>query len=125
VLHPEAEAWFAQSLPAFLASYNVTALMAMPSMENAGKANPWLARLAHSVEATPGGTEQTVFELQTVDWRTNQAIPTSRVAKQMRVLQDVGILHLGYYPDDFAKGNPDIDRLSPVFSAATYATPQH
>jgi len=23
------------------------------------------------------------------------------------------------------EGNPDIDRLSPVFSAATYATPQH
>jgi poly-beta-1,6-N-acetyl-D-glucosamine N-deacetylase len=125
VLHPEAEAWFAQSLPAFLASYNVTALMAMPSMENAAKADPWLTQLARAVEATPGGTEQTIFELQTVDWRTNQAIPTSRVAKQMRELQDVGILHLGYYPDDFAKDNPDIDRLSPSFSAATFAPQQH
>ena len=123
-LHPEAETWFAQSLPEFLGSYNVTALMAMPSMENAAKEKPWLKRLVRAVEAAPHGTEQTVFELQTVDWRTNQAIPTSRLAKQMRELQDVGILHLGYYPDDFAKGNPDIERLSPAFSVAAHATQQ-
>jgi len=120
VLHPEAEAWFAQSLPAFLDSYNITALMAMPAMENVARGDPWLARLARTVEATPGGTEQTVFELQTVDWRTNQPIPTSRVAKQARELQDAGILHLGYYPDDFAKDNPNIDQLTPAFSAATF-----
>jgi len=125
VLHPESEAWFAQSLPAFLASYNVTALMAMPAMENIEKGDPWLSRLARTVEATPHGTERTIFELQTVDWRTNRAIPTSRVAKQARELQDAGILHLGYYPDDFANNNPNIDRLSPSFSAATFPNQQH
>jgi biofilm PGA synthesis lipoprotein PgaB len=122
VLHPEAEAWFAQSLPAFLASYNVTALMAMPSLDDVTKANPWLSRLAHVVEAEPCGAEQTLFELQTVDWRTNQVVPTKRVAKQMRELENSGILHLGYYPDDFAKNNPNLDRLRPAFSAATYPT---
>jgi biofilm PGA synthesis lipoprotein PgaB len=121
VLHPEAETWFAQSLPAFLGSYNLTALMAMPSMENVSKERPWLKHLARVVEATPHGTERTLFELQTLDWRTNRAIPTSLLAKQMRELQDAGILHLGYYPDDFAKGNPDIDQLSSVFSSEIYA----
>jgi biofilm PGA synthesis lipoprotein PgaB len=124
VLNPGAEKWFAQSLPAFLASYNVTALMAMPSMENAPSGDRWLTHLVRDVKATPNGAEQTVFELQTVDWRTRQAIPTSRVAKQMRLLQDEGILHLAYYPEDFAKGNPDIGILFPVFSAATYPSQQ-
>ncbi len=124
VLDPKAETWFAQSLPAFLASYNVTALMAMPQMENAPSGEKWLMRLVREVEATPEGAEQTVFELQTVDWRKNQAIPTSLLAKQMHLLQDEGILHLAYYPDDFAKGNPDVNRLFPVFSAATYPTQQ-
>lgn len=124
VLNPNAEAWFAQSLPAFLASYNVTAIMAMPSMEKAVQGDRWLTRLARTVEANPKGAEQTVFELQTVDWRTRQAIPTSHLAKQMLLLQDEGILHLAYYPDDFAKDNPDIGILFPVFSAATYPAQQ-
>jgi biofilm PGA synthesis lipoprotein PgaB len=119
VLDPHAEKWFAQSLAAFLSSYNVTALMAMPKMENATKENQWMSRLTRAVEAMPNGAERTIFELQTVDWRTNQAVPTSQLVKQMRELQDAGIMHLAYYPDDFAKGNPDIDRISPTFSSAT------
>jgi len=121
VLDPRAESWFAQSLPAFLASYNVTALMAMPGLENAPQGNRWLTRVAHKVEAAPNGAMKTVFELQTVDWRTKHAIPTTQLANQMRMLQGEGVLHLAYYPDDFLKGNPAIDQLIPAFSAATYS----
>jgi len=123
VLHPDAENWFAQSLPAFLSSYNTVALMAMPELENAKKPDDWLNRLYRRVAAQQNGIRDTVFEMQTVDWRTKQPIAADQFAKQMRMLQDKGALNLGYYPDDFEKNNPKLNRLIPVFSAAAYPAP--
>ena len=45
VLAPETGEWFAQSLPAFLAAYDYTAVMAMPLMEGAAKPDAWLDSL--------------------------------------------------------------------------------
>ena len=73
VLHPQSESWYAQSLPAFLAAYNEVALMAMPALENSNAPNPWWRKLAERVGSVPGGFNRTVFELQTVDWRTTTA----------------------------------------------------
>jgi biofilm PGA synthesis lipoprotein PgaB len=125
VLHPAAEAWYAQSLPAFLSSYDWVALMAMPEMENAKKPNPWLTSLERHVASVPGGIQKTIFELQAVDWRTREPIDTGVLAQQMRTLLDEGALHLAYYPDDPAKGQPDIHRLMPAFSTAVYPAPQN
>jgi hypothetical protein len=36
------------------------------------------------------------------------------------LLQLGGALHMAYYPDDFAKSNPDIGKLIPAFSASNY-----
>lgn len=124
VLHPEAESWYAQSLPAFLSSYNIVALMAMPELENARKPNSWLAHLVRVVAAEPGGTQKTVFELQSVDWRTKEPVAAPTFEKQMRLVQDNGALHLAYYPDDFENNNPPLKRLIPVFSASSYPAPQ-
>jgi len=123
VLNPEAETWYAQSLPAFLSSYNTVALMAMPELENAKKPDAWLNRLYRQVAAQPNGTRDTVFELQSVDWRTRKPIPTVLFDKEMLMLQDKGALNLGYYPDDFEKNNPKLNRLIPVFSGAAYPAP--
>jgi biofilm PGA synthesis lipoprotein PgaB len=125
VLHPQSERWYAQSLPAFLSAYNEVALMAMPRLENvavrnAEVGNAWLAKLAHRVGAVPSGFNRTVFELQTVDWRTGQPITTAELAGQMQMLQSKGVLHLAYYPDDFHKNHPDIAILFPAFSASDY-----
>lgn len=125
VLHPAAETWYAQSLPAFLSSYDAVALMAMPAMENAKKSKPWLTTLERRVASVPGGTQKTVFELQARDWRTGQPIDTGVLAQQMRGLLDAGALHLAYYPDDPTKDQPDIQRLIPAFSSAVYPAPQH
>lgn len=73
VLNPAAEEWFAQSLPAFLAAYDRTAIMAMPYMEQAPDAERFLRDLFARVAATPGGIARTVFELQAVDWRRKPA----------------------------------------------------
>lgn len=120
VIHPAAEAWYAQSLPAFLSNYDMVALMAMPELENARRPESWLRSLVSKVAAVPGGEQKTVFELQSVDWRTKRAIDAKKFIKQMRLLQKKGALHLAYYPDDFAKNVPSIDRLIPVFSASPY-----
>jgi biofilm PGA synthesis lipoprotein PgaB len=124
VLHPRSESWYAQSLPAFLSAYNEVALMAMPAMENSNAPNSWLRELVHEVESVPGGLNRTVFELQTVDWRTRKPIAASKLARQMQLLQSKGVLHLAYYPDDFEKNNPDIGKLIPAFSASDYPAMQ-
>lgn len=120
VLHPDAESWFAQSLPAFLSNYNMVAVMAMPELEQARRSRRWLENLVRTVASVPGGTQKTVFELQAVNWRTNEPVPANRFTEQMRMVQDKGALHLAYYPDDFKKNNPPIERLIPVFSASPY-----
>jgi biofilm PGA synthesis lipoprotein PgaB len=120
VLRPESETWSAQSFPAFLATYDEVALMAMPYLENAGNPNKWLRDLERKAAAVPGGLNKTVFELQTTDWRTKSQIPTRTLAAQMRLLQSKGSLHLAYYPDDFVKNNPAVKELIPVFSASSF-----
>jgi biofilm PGA synthesis lipoprotein PgaB len=124
VLHPRSESWYAQSLPAFLSAYNEVALMAMPALENSKAPDSWLRKLAQEVGSVPGGLNRTVFELQTVDWRTRKPIATSKLSKQMQLLQSKGVLHLAYYPDDLKKNNPDIGKLIPAFSASDHPAAQ-
>lgn len=124
VLHPAAESWYAQSLPAFLSSYNTVALMAMPQLENARRPAPWLARLVRAVDAVPGANQKTIFELQSADWRARRPVPSKLFASEMRLIQDKGALHMAYYPDDFEKNSPDLARLIPAFSASPYPAPQ-
>jgi poly-beta-1,6-N-acetyl-D-glucosamine N-deacetylase len=119
VLHPGSETWFAQSLPAFLASYDEVALMAMPSMEGARNPNEWLSKLTAKVAGVPGGLDKTVFELQAVNWSAHERpISTEDLVHQMRLLQSRGVRHLAYYPDDFVKDYPDLKVLRPEFSAS-------
>jgi len=120
VLNPSSEIWYAQALPAFLQHYNTVALMAMPDMEHAGNSKHWLMRLERRVDSVPNGASNTVYELQTVSWHSKEPIDTRTVTKQMRLLQDSGALHLAYYPDDFARNNPNLRLLIPAFSAAAW-----
>ncbi|HEY1804506.1 MAG TPA: poly-beta-1,6-N-acetyl-D-glucosamine N-deacetylase PgaB [Terracidiphilus sp.] len=126
VLHPASENWYAESLPAFLAAYDEVALMAMPRMEEVKNPKEWLLKLAAKVASADGGLDRTVFELQTVDWRAGKgAIPTEDIVRQMRLLQDRGVRHLAYYPDDFVKDQPELKVMRPGFSAADSLPPQY
>jgi len=131
VLDPAAEAWFAQDLDRFLASYDYAAVMAMPQMENVpdAHAEAWLAALVAAVARHPDGLKRTIFELQAVDWRKrgrsdDLRIPTSVLARQMRLLTESGALNFGYYPDDFAAEHPDIRALHRDFSLQSYPFPR-
>ena len=117
VISPTSEAWFAQSLPDFVAAYDEVALMAMPFMEGAEQPEAWLESLLATVRDTPGALDKTVFELQSVDWRTGQPIDSARLAAQMHRLQVLGAVNLGYYPDDFVKDHPRLEDVVPALSA--------
>jgi biofilm PGA synthesis lipoprotein PgaB len=120
VLQPRSEAWFAQTLQAFHAAYDYTALMAMPRMEGAEDGDRWLRTLARRVAAQPHGMEKTLFELQTVDWRSGQPLPPGELLRHARLLQAEGVRHLGYYPDDFIGGSPALPEAREAMSARQF-----
>ena len=124
ILGPASEAWFAQNLDDFLAEYDWTVPMAMPLMESvpADESNAWLTRLVKTVATRPGALNKTIFELQARDWAQTpqRAVPDSRLAEWMRVLQLNGSKHYGYYPDDFIHNQPDLSRIRPEFSSYWY-----
>ena len=120
VLEPETEARFAQSLPRFLASYDYTAVMAMPFMEGAANPDAWLGRLVDKIAAQPGGLKKTVFELQSVDWKTRTPVPAATLAGQLVRLQRLGAMNVGYYPDDFITDHPAMAAIRPALSVQTF-----
>ncbi len=116
VLEPASQAWFAQSLPDFLAAYDYTAVMAMPLMEGAAKPEAWLDALVRKVSAEPGALKKTVFELQSMDWNKRERVPTQTLAWQMNRLQRQGAINFGYYPDDFLADHPGKAGIKPAIS---------
>ena len=118
-LNPASEEWYAQSLQRFLANYDFTAVMAMPYMEGASDPDKWLKELLEKVKAIPGALEKTVFELQSRDWKTNQAIPAETLAAQLRWLHLQGARNVGYYPDDFRANIPNEEIIKPEISIET------
>jgi biofilm PGA synthesis lipoprotein PgaB len=120
VMEPRSEARFAQSLPDFLVAYDYAALMAMPLLEGAAKPDAWLETLVRKVAAQPGGLAKTVFELQSVDWNTRKPVPAAELAAQLRLLQRLGALNIGYYPDDFGADRPALATIKPALSLQNF-----
>ncbi|HYB10089.1 MAG TPA: poly-beta-1,6-N-acetyl-D-glucosamine N-deacetylase PgaB [Alphaproteobacteria bacterium] len=127
ILEPTSQAWFAQDLDSFLATYDYTAIMAMPLMEDVAKgdAEAWLDRLRGIVAKRPGGLSRSIFELQAVDWRVPESgpdreVPTETLAREMRLLARQGALNFGYYPDDAPANHPDVKELRKTISLAVY-----
>lgn len=120
VLEPQSQAWFAQSLSAFLRAYDYTALMAMPYMEGARKPDAWLRELVRKVGEHPGALKKTVFELQAADWRSGRPVPTATLAAQMERLQRLGAVNFGYYPDDFLRDHPRFAQVKPAISLQSF-----
>ena len=120
VLEPASEAWFAQRLEDYLRTYDYTALMAMPGLEGSDAPEAWLEGLRAAVARTPGGLERTIFQLQTVDWRTRQPVAPAQLKAQVRQLQAGGVRHLAWYPDDFIADRPPVDDARAAISARTF-----
>ncbi|WP_164931736.1 poly-beta-1,6-N-acetyl-D-glucosamine N-deacetylase PgaB [Dyella sp. M7H15-1] len=124
IFDPAAEAWFAQSLPAFLADYDMTAIMAMPQLDQQGDTAHWYRDLVAHVNAIPGAMNHTLFELAARDWRSDQPISEAQMRNRIELLQTEGVRHLGYYPDDFIKNQPRLELIRPSISIADYPYPE-
>ena len=125
ILEPKSEAWFAQSLPAFLANYDITAVMAMPQLDKQNDSEGWYRTLvARVAAAAPHAMDGTLFELATRDWRNGQPITDTAIDARFQLLQDQGVRHLGYYPDDFLRNQPQLEAVRPAISIADYPYPE-
>jgi len=118
VLNPKAEVWYSQSLDNSLANYDYTAIMAMPYMENAADPQAFYKQIVDKVNEHPGAMPKVVMELQTVDWRHDDApIPSPEIADTMRALYGWGVQNIAYYPDNVFKNVPNPAALRPVFDS--------
>jgi poly-beta-1,6-N-acetyl-D-glucosamine N-deacetylase len=125
IFQPEAEAWFAQSLPAFLAGYDMTAIMAMPQLDKQSDRASWYRDLVARVKAAaPDAMDRSLFEVATQDWRTQRPIAESDTASRIELLEVNGVRHVGYYPDDFIKNHPELESIRPSISIADYPYPE-
>jgi biofilm PGA synthesis lipoprotein PgaB len=118
ILQTDAEEWYAQSLPGFLKHYDYVGIEAMPVMENAADAEAWLKQLVAAVAAVPGGLAKSVFEIQSVDWKTKQPVPMPAVLAELKVLRDAGAINLGYYPDDQYHDQPNLADMKRDFAVS-------
>lgn len=128
VLEPASEAWFAQSLEAFVPAYDYTVIMAMPWMEGSEDPRAWQDALVAKVAAKPGALDRTAFQLQTVDWRSDigdaRHAPGEALPSTTRRLQAAGVRHLAYYPDDFLRDRPALGMARETISARSFPYPE-
>ncbi|MGE8563951.1 MAG: poly-beta-1,6-N-acetyl-D-glucosamine N-deacetylase PgaB, partial [Acinetobacter bohemicus] len=114
-LEPYAENWYSQSLEQSLKRYDFTAIMAMPYMEQAPNHDQFYRNIVKHVKRFPNGMKKTVFELQTVNWRNNEKIPSAEMVTTIQSLYRQGVMHVAYYPDDPIQDHPDTEELRQVF----------
>lgn len=124
VLQPNAEAWTAQSLPAFLKAYDMTAIMAMPQLDQQSDRIGWYRHLVAKTLAEPGAADRALFEFATFNWRTKKRIDVGDINDRIRATQAAGARHIGYYPDDFLHNHPDLESIRPYISASDYPYPE-
>jgi biofilm PGA synthesis lipoprotein PgaB len=56
------------------------------------------------------------MELQTVNWRKeSEPLPKAEISQTISDLQDMGINHLAYYPDNVFKNVPNADAIREDF----------
>lgn len=116
-INPDAQEWYAQSLPQSIKKYDYTAIMAMPYMEQADDAKAFYTQIMDNVKKEQCGVERVVMELQTVNWRKeSEPLPKAELSQTISDLQDMGINHMAYYPDNVFKNVPDADAIREDFA---------
>jgi len=58
-----------------------------------------------------------------MDWKgagLYVALPTETLVRQMLILQEAGVRHYGYYPDDFPRNHPDLATVRKGMSLRIY-----
>jgi len=120
LLNPDSEAWYAQSYETAFKHYDYVAIEAMPFMEKAENPEAWLEQVVRRIATYPDGLKKTVFELQTVDWNTQKPIAMPTFLAQIRQVQKLGAVHVGYYPDNYIEDQPRQADMEREFSLPYY-----
>lgn len=119
LLDPNGEVYLAQRFSDYLGAYDHVALMAMPQLEGARDARAFYRALVRTVGHAPHGFDKTIFELQTVDWKTGLGVDARTLETTLRSLQAAGVRHLAYYPENFIEAEPALGALRRGLSLAT------
>ena len=85
-------------------------------MEEAKNPTQWLTQLVKTVAQQPDGLKKTVFELQAMNWKTQQKIPMSVFIGQLELLKKLNAQHIGYYPDNVFTDQPRLSDLQEHFA---------
>lgn len=120
LLDPGSERYLAQNFDDYLEAYDLVALMAMPELEGVEQTQAFYAELVDVAARKRDGLSRTLFELQTVDWRSGAPLSAHELRDTMRWLQSMGVRHLGYYPDDFLGDHPQLELLRQGLSLARF-----
>lgn len=115
LLKPDTEEAYAQSFKSFLAHYNYVTIAVMP-FEGSKKPAQGLTELVAAAAHYPEGLKKTVFELQTVNWKTKEKVLSPVFIAQLELLKKLGVHHIGYYPDDVYLDQPREKDLQKYFS---------
>lgn len=119
ILNPNSKEWFNQNYAEMLKTYDYTAIMAMPYMEQAKNPTQWLLKLTQRAAIHDPTFDKTLFELQSVDWRTKKPVSNDTLAHQFHLLMKLGVKHLGYYPDNFLEEHPNLHTVRSNISLKT------
>lgn len=117
VLNYKSEQWFSQSQSSTFRYYDYNAIMAMPYMEESTNHHQFYLDLIIQAKKYDPNLDRTIFELQTINWKDNSKISSQEIAETMHFLEQQGVKHLGYYPDDFVEQHPHASMLKSVFSS--------
>lgn len=115
-LNAYAENWYAQSLEQSLNRYDFTAIMAMPYMEKVDQPEQFYSNILNRLKKYPNGIKKSVMELQAVNWRNDQKIPSEEMAATIKSLYQQGAMHIAYYPDDPIKDHPGVKQMHDAFA---------
>ncbi|MGZ5076160.1 MAG: poly-beta-1,6-N-acetyl-D-glucosamine N-deacetylase PgaB [Methylobacter sp.] len=119
LLKPDSEEQYAQSFKSFLAHYDYVAIEAIPFIGEAKKTGQSIAGLVETAARYPEGLKKSIFELQTVDWNTQEKIPSPFFIEQLALLEKLGARHIAYYPDDVFLDQPRLKDLQKYFSLSS------
>jgi biofilm PGA synthesis lipoprotein PgaB len=117
---PAGPNYLTQDLDGFLEHYDYVTVTVMPISEAATQPAKFYDRLVTVVRKRPSALDRTIFQLQTVDWRNGNHVPSAALRDAMRGLQARGVRNLAYYPDDFIANHPKLTELRQGISLAEF-----
>ena len=124
ILETNAEAWTGQSLPAFVKAYDLTAVMAMPQLDQQSDNLALVPAPGRESRRDSRWLRAYAFRVRHTNWRTHTPIDDRDLVRRMRTVQAEGARHIGYYPDDFFHNQPDLETIRPFISASDYPYPR-